>query len=197
MMRSAFLARLRDDVRGSPIAEFAVVAPTMMLLIMASMDLAYSSYVTSVLEGEIQKASRDSGMEGSTDRLDAIEAKAENQVRIIVKNATFSPLRKSYTSYLTAKPERFTDTNGNGQRDAGECFDDVNANDQWDSDPGNTGQGGANDVAAYTMKMSFPRLFPLAGMIGLPSTETITVKTYLRNQPYNAQNIPTVKNICT
>jgi len=192
-----FLARLRDDVRGSPIAEFAVVAPTMLLLIMASMDLAYSSYVTSVLEGEIQKASRDSGMEGSGEQLAAIQAKAENQVRIIVRNATFTPLRKSYTSYLTAKPERFTDTNSNGQRDAGECFDDVNANSQWDSDPGNDGQGGPNDVAAYTMQMSFPRLFPLAGMIGLSSTETITVKTYLRNQPYNAQNVPTVKTLCT
>ena len=197
MMRPSFLARLRDDARGSPIAEFAVVAPTMLLLIMASMDLAYSSYATSVLEGEIQKASRDSGMEGSGDKLTAIQDKAENQVRLIVKNATFTPLRKSYTSYLTAKPERFTDSNGNGQRDPGECFDDVNANGQWDSDPGNDGQGGANDVAAYTMKMTFPRLFPLAGMIGLPSTETITVKTYLRNQPYNAQNVPTVKTLCT
>jgi hypothetical protein len=197
MTGAGFLARLREDIRGSPIAEFAVVAPTMMLLIMASMDLAYSSYVTSVLEGEIQKASRDSGMEGSGDKLAAIQTKAENQVRIIVKNATFTPLRKSYTSYLTDKPERFTDTNSNGQRDAGECFDDVNANGQWDSDPGNDGQGGPNDVAAYTMKMTFPRLFPLAGMIGLSSTETITVKTYLRNQPYNAQNIPTVKTLCT
>lgn len=197
MTGPSLLARLGDDTRGSPIAEFAVVAPTMLLLIMASMDLAYSSYVTSVLEGEVQKASRDSGMEGSSGKLAAIQTKAENQVRLIVKNATFSPLRKSYTSYLTAKPERFTDTNGNGQRDAGECFDDVNANGQWDSDPGNEGQGGANDVTAYTMQISFPRLFPLAGMIGLSPTETITVKTYLRNQPYNAQNIPTVKTICT
>ena len=197
MTRASFFARLRDDARGSPIAEFAVVAPTMMLLIMASMDLAYSSYVTSVLEGEIQKASRDSGMEGSANKLAAIETKAENQVRIIVKNATFTPLRKSYTSYLTDKPERFTDTNNNGKRDAGECFDDVNGNSQWDADPGNDGQGGANDVAAYTMKMTFPRLFPLAGMIGLSPTETITVKTFLRNQPYNAQNVPTVKTLCT
>jgi Flp pilus assembly protein TadG len=196
MMGLSLLARLRDDQRGSPIAEFAVVAPTMMLLIMGSMDLAYSSYVTSVLEGEIQKASRDSGLEGSGDKLAAIQTKAENQVKILVKNATFTPLRKSYTSYLSVKPERFTDKNGNGQYDAGECFDDVNANRQWDSDPGNNGQGGANDVAAYTMKMSFPRLFPLAGMIGLSSTETITVKTYLRNQPYKSQNVPTVESIC-
>ncbi|MFD1612889.1 TadE/TadG family type IV pilus assembly protein [Sphingomonas tabacisoli] len=197
MIRTRFAARLLHDNRGSPIAEFAVVAPTMLLLIMGAMDLSYRSYATSLLEGEIQKAARDSGMENQSDKLDAIETKVKNQVRLVVKAATFTPLRRSYTSYLTDKPERFTDTNGNGQRDAGECFDDVNGNGQWDSDPGNAGQGGANDVAAYTMTMSYPRLFPMAAMLGWSSTQTITVKTFLRNQPYATQNVPVVKNLCT
>lgn len=196
-MRTAFLQRLRRDERGSPIAEFAVVAPTMFLLLMASMDLAYRSYTTSLLEGELQKAARDSGMENQQDQLDAIEAKVKKQVQLVVKNATFSPLRRSYTSYLNNKPERFTDTNNNGSRDAGECYDDVNANGTWDTDPGNVGQGGANDIAAYTMTLSYPRLFPMYGLLGWPSTETITVKTFLRNQPYAAQNIPVVKQVCT
>lgn len=197
MMRLSFLQRLRRDERGSPIAEFAVVAPTMFLLLMASMDLAYRSYTTSLLEGELQKAARDSGMENQQDNLDAIEAKVKKQVQLVVKNATFTPLRKSYTSYLNNKPERFTDTNGNGIRDTGECYDDVNANGQWDSDPGNAGQGGANDIAAYTMTLTYPRLFPMYGLLGWPSTETITVKTFLRNQPYAAQNVPVVKQRCT
>jgi hypothetical protein len=136
-------------------------------------------------------------MEGSLDRLDAIEAKVKTQVQLVVKNATFTPLRRSYTSYLADKPERFTDTNNNGSRDPGECFDDINANGQWDSDPGNNGQGGANDVAAYTMTLTYPRLFPMAGMLGWPATETITAKTFLRNQPYNTQNVPVVKTLCT
>ena len=197
MRALALLGRLRQESRGSTIAEFAVVAPTMLVLIMGSMDLAYRGYATSVLEGEIQKAARDSGMEGGADRIAAIETKVKNQVKVVVKNANFSPLRSSYTSYLTAKPERFSDTNGNNRRDAGECFDDVNANAQWDVDPGNVGQGGANDVTAYSMTMSFPRLFPLAGMLGWPADETIVVKTYLRNQPFNAQNVPVVRNLCT
>jgi Flp pilus assembly protein TadG len=197
MIRGALVRQLVRDQRGSPIAEFAVVAPTMLLLIMGSMDLAYRSYATSLLEGEIQKAARDSGMENQSDKLDAIETKVKNQVRLVVKAATFTPLRRNYTSYLTDKPERFTDTNNNGQRDAGECFDDVNANGQWDSDPGNSGQGGANDVAAYTMTMSYPRLFPLASMLGWSSTQTVTAKTFLRNQPYNTQNVPVVKTLCT
>lgn len=197
MMRRFLRARLARDDRGSTIVEFAVLAPTMFVLIMASMDLAHRAYATSILEGEMQKAARDSGMEGSADKLSAIEAKVTSQVKIIVKNATFSPLRRNYTSYLVDKPERFTDTNNNGQRDAGECFDDVNANSQWDADPGNDGQGGANDVSAYSMTMTFPRLFPMAGMLGWPATQTIVARTYLKNQPYNTQTVPTVKSICT
>lgn len=197
MIWPAFLERLRRDERGSPIAEFAVVAPTMFLLLMASMDLSYRSYTTSLLEGELQKAARDSGMENQQANIDVIEAKVKKQVQLVVKNATFSPLRRSYTSYLNNKPERFTDTNGNGIRDTGECYDDVNANGQWDTDPGNNGQGGANDVAAYSMTLTYPRLFPMYGLLGWPSTETITVRTFLRNQPYAAQNIPVVKQICT
>lgn len=196
-MRPRFLGRLREDRRGSTIVEFAVVAPTILVLIMGSMDLAYRGYATSLLEGELQKAARDAGMEGGNQKLDQIETKVKNQVKVIVKNASFSPVRASYTSYLTAKPERFTDSNGNNQRDAGECFDDVNANSSWDADPGNAGQGGANDVTAYSMTMSYPRLFPMYGLLGWPKDEVIAVKTYLRNQPYGTQNVPVVKTVCS
>ena len=197
MIRGCSFPRFCRDERGSSIVEFAVVAPTMLVLIMGAMDLSYRAYATSILEGEIQKAARDSGMEGGTAKIATIEQKVKDRVGVIVKNATFAPLRASYTSYLTVKPERFTDTNGNNQRDAGECFDDVNANQSWDSDPGNAGQGGANDVTAFSMAMTYRRLFPMFGLLGWSPNETVTVKTYLRNQPYGAQNIPTVKTICS
>lgn len=198
MTALSFLRRLRDDDRGTYIVEFAVLAPALLVMLMGSMDLAYRAYVISVLEGELQKAGRDSGMEGQDQaKLNAIENKVKDRVRLVVKYATFSQIRKSYTSYLTDKPERFTDTNANGQRDAGECFDDVNANGQWDSDPGNDGQGGANDVAVYSMAVSFPRLFPMYGLLGWSQTETVTVRTYFRNQPYATQNVPVVKTLCT
>ncbi|HYZ48292.1 MAG TPA: TadE family protein [Sphingomonas sp.] len=179
-------------------AEFAVLAPTMLLLIMGSMDLAYRGFVTSVLEGEMQKAARDSGLEDQNpDKLATIEAKVKTQVGRVVKNASFGQLRKSYTSYLNAKPERFTDSNNNGQRDAGECFDDVNANGQWDPDPGRDGQGGANDVTVYSMTLTYPRLFPMYRMLGWPQNEVITARTYLKNQPYKTQTAPVVNTICT
>lgn len=196
MTGSRLSAALRRDQRGSTIVEFALVVPTILVLLMGAMDLAYRGYATSVLEGELQKAARDAGMEGGNQRLGQIETKVKDQVKVIVKNATFSPVRASYTSYLTAKPERFTDSNNNNLRDSNECFDDVNGNASWDADPGNAGQGGANDVTAYSMTMTFPRIFPMYGLLGWPKNEVITVKTFLRNQPYGAQNVPVVKTVC-
>jgi hypothetical protein len=197
MTRPSLLSRLRRDERGTYTVEFAMITPTLLLLIMGASDLAYRGYATSVLEGEIQKAARDASMEGGAGNLSVIEQKVKDRVGVVVKNATFSPIRRSYTSYLNDKPERYTDSNNNGQRDAGECYDDINANNQWDSDPGNVGQGGANDVAAYSMTMTYRRLFPMYGLLGWSPDEVITVRTFLRNQPYATQNVPQVRTLCT
>lgn len=188
---------LARDTRGSTIVEFAVLAPTLLLLLLAGMELAYQSYLTSLLEGEVQKAARDSAIQGGAEATATIDAAVQRQVEVVVKNATFSSQRMSYTSFLAAKPERFTDTNNNNLRDAGECFDDVNGNRMWDADPGRSGQGGANDVTLYRMTMTYPRIFPLAGMLGLANVNTITVQTAMKNQPYASQNMPALATICT
>lgn len=83
-------------------------------------------------------------------------------------------------------------------RDPGECFDDVNGNKQWDADPGRVqSQGGANDVTRYTMTVTYPRLFPVSGLLGLPPTQTITSETLLKNQPYKTQVVQPIESICT
>lgn len=191
------LSSLRRDARGTTIVEFAVLAPTLLLLLLAGMELAYQSYLTSILEGEVQKAARDSAIQGGAEATATIDAAVQRQVETVVRNATFSSQRLNYASFLTAKPERFTDLNSNNIRDPGECFDDVNGNRMWDSDPGRTGQGGANDVTLYRMTMTYPRIFPLAGMLGLSNVNSITVQTALKNQPYASQNVTPTAPICT
>ena len=91
----------------------------------------------------------------------------------------------------------YTDTNGNGKYDKGECFEDVNGNGVWDSDMGEGGQGGADDAVLYTMTVSYNRLFPMAKMLGWSATQTITASTVLRNQPYGTQSTSTPQTICT
>ena len=196
-MIAHLLARLRRDRRGATIIEFAIVAPVMMLLMMGLGDLLYQVYAQSVLNGAVQKAARDSGIEGGAANISTIDGTVQTIARQIAPAATFVPTRKSYDSFAEVAPEPFTDTNGNGVRNAGECFTDMNGNGSWDADPGSTGQGGASAVTLYTMTMTYPRLFPVAGLFGWPATQTISATTLLKNQPYATQVTTASTTICT
>lgn len=191
------LRRLRRDVRGSTIIEFAIITPVMALMMMGLGDLLYQLYAQSVLNGAVQKAARDSGIEGGATNTTAIDAIVQALVKRIAKNASFVSTRKSYDSFSEVSPEPFTDTNGNGLRDAGECFTDENSNGSWDADPGIAGQGGASAVTLYTMTVTYPRLFPVAKLFGWSSTQTISSATLLKNQPYATQSVNTNVTVCT
>jgi hypothetical protein len=109
---------------------------------------------------------------------------------------TYCSKRLSYASFGAVGPERFDDDNGNNQRDPGECYTDVNGNGQWDAEPGAAGQGGANDVTLYSMQITYPRLFPVAKLLGVTATQTIAVQTLLKNQPYATQAAATATRLC-
>jgi len=189
-------ALLRDQ-RGGPVAEFAMVLPAALLLVLGMGDLAYQAYLESILTGAVQKAGRDSTIQGAATQTDQIDQKVINAVKSAAPRATFVSSRENYDNYSEIGPEPFTDTNHNGVRDKGECYSDVNANGQWDSDPGQSGQGGASDVTYYKMKATFPRLFPFAWLVGWSQSVTITASTILKNQPYATQTVNTVTTICT
>ena len=193
------LGSFRRDARGTTIVEFAVIAPVMLMLIMGMCDLSYRGYMQSVLSGAIQKAGRDSTIEGSgtVSAGQTIDQIVMKPVRAIAKGATYVSTRKSYSTFGAIAPEPFQDNNGNGVYDAAsECFTDVNGNNTWDADPGLTGQGGASDVVVYNIDVTYPRLFPLSGLIGLPPTQTISGSTVLKNQPYKEQNAYTPTLVC-
>lgn len=203
MSNVLILRRLRGrfgaDRRGVTAIEFAMILPVMLAMIMGLGELMYQVYTQSILEGAIQKAGRDSAIQGGADNAATIDQTVLNMVKTVAPGASFAatPTRKSYVTFASAKPEPFTDTNGNGVRDPKECFDDVNGNGSYDTDPGSAGQGGANDVTLYTVKISYPRLFPVGSFFGGSSTQTIVAKTFLKNQPYASQTVVAVKNLCT
>ena len=58
------LRRLGRDRRGVTIVEFAMVAPVLSLLMMGLGDMLYQMYVKEMLTGSVQKAARDSGIQG-------------------------------------------------------------------------------------------------------------------------------------
>ncbi len=189
---------LARDRRGVTVIEFALILPVMLVLMMGMMEIAYQAYVQSVITGAVQKAGRDSGIQGATPA--TIDAKVLSQVRAVAPSAAFasgSPTRLSYTNFSQVAPEPFVDTNGNGVRNAGECFTDINGNGQWDADAGRSGQGGANDVTVYTAQVTYNRLFPVVKLLGWAGTATLSATTTLMNQPYASQNVPSPATVCT
>lgn len=190
-------AVVRDE-SAVTIVEFGIVAPVMLLMLMGFFDLAHTEYARSVLQGAMQLAARSSTLESGLTDDSSIDAAVESQVQRVVGNkATFTVSRLSYSDFSNVgKAEPYTDTNGNGQYDQGECFEDDNGNGVWDSDMGVSGQGGADDAVLYTMTVSYKRMFPMAGLLGWSSQQVISASTVLRNQPYSSQNTSTPKTIC-
>ncbi|RUN75273.1 pilus assembly protein [Sphingomonas sp. TF3] len=189
--------RLTRDRRGATAIEFTILAPVMLLLMTGLGDLTYQVYVQSVLNGAVQKAARDSGIEGGAANGATIDAAVQSIVQQVAPRATFVSTRKSYDSFSEVAPEPFTDSNHNGVRDPGECFTDENGNGSWDADPGVSGQGSASAVTLYTMTASYPRVFPVAGLLGWSSSTTISASTLLKNQPYATQTTNANVTICT
>lgn len=186
--------RLRRDARGTTVIEFAVVCPIAMMTVIALADLGYQIYATSTLAGEVQKAARDTTLEGSDDRLEAIDDKVREAVRRIAKDGTFEITRQSYTTFSdVGREERYTDIDGDNEYDEGECFEDENANGQWDPDVGRDGVGGPDDVVLYNVKVTYPRIFPMASLLGWSETQMIEATTTLKNQPYGEQEVPEVE----
>ena len=195
---TARLAALRSNARGATVIEFAIVLPMMLLAIMALMDLGYQVYVQSVLTGAVQRAGRDSTIETNISGTSAIDAKVLSLVQSAAPMATFAspPSRQNFASFQQVNhtgPEPLVDTNRNGVRDPGECFDDLNGNGVWDNqttaDTGSSGTGGASDVVAYTVTINYTRLFPLSAFLGGGSnTVRLTSTTILRNQPFASQS---------
>jgi Flp pilus assembly protein TadG len=195
MLRSPFVAG-RDD-RGATIVEFALILPVMLTLIMGLGELTYQGYVQSVLTGAMQKAGRDSAIQGASSSV--IDAQVLVTVQRVAGRATLSPapVRKSYSQFGYINGEPFTDTADttskwhDGICDNSEPFLDTNGNGIWDADVSTGGQGGANDVTVYTVSITYPRLFPVASWFGWSSTEKLTATTVLKNQPYATQTVAT------
>ncbi|VXC95249.1 TadE/TadG family type IV pilus assembly protein [Sphingomonas sp. AX6] len=195
-------SRLKGDERGITIVEFAVVAPVMLLLLMGSMDLAHTLYMRATLQGIMQKAARDASLEAgaAVPRQTVIDGIVSDQVEKLAASAVVTFDRRFYRTFSeasTARAEEWTDTNNDGTCNDGEPYTDQNSNMSWDRDGSNTGQGGAKDTALYTATVEYPRLFPMAGMIGMSDTVRVRATTVLRNQPYADQGsyaTPVVRN---
>lgn len=186
------IRHLRSDEDGLSAVEFALIAPVLCVLLLGAMDMAHALYMTSVVQGSLQKAGRDASLETGTEnaRQQEIDDAVTTQVKKLATNANVVLTRRYYTNFTKANAaigETFTDTNGNGVCDAGEPYQDTNNNSTRDADGGDAGQGGAKDTVVYTATVTYGRLFPMSSLIGLSPNMTINATTVLANQPYGEQ----------
>ncbi len=197
------IGMLRRDERGATLIEFAFVAPVFCLLLVGAIDVGHTLYMRAVLQGVVQKAARDSGLEDGS--AIATQTSIDDKIRASVldlhKNANVAISRRFYRTFekaAAAQAETFTDTNVNGTCDAGEPYEDANNNNTWDADGGDAGQGGAKDSVVYTADVTYPRIIPLHNFIpAFSDTVEVAATTVLTNQPYGDQNQyapPTVRN---
>lgn len=187
----------RED--GASVMEFGLIAPVAMLMILGTMDIGHSYYVRAALDGAMQTAARSSSLEGSSTvtAQELVDIRVKDAVRTLAPNATITATRRYYKTFSEAALARRetvvedpNQPNGtNGACDAGESFIDVNDNDRWDIDGGADGQGGAKDIVIIKFKVSYPRLFPMANMLGLPANVELESNSILANQPYGEQSV--------
>jgi Flp pilus assembly protein TadG len=184
-----FLARLIGDTRAAALTEFAITAPVFLMTMMAIFDFSMLLYAKSVLSGAVNRAARDSSLELNNSSQSALDAAVTAQVRTVFQDGTLAYSRRAFDSFDDVdKPEQLTDSNGNGTRDAGECFTDTNGNGSWDTLRGSNGQGTGDEVVQYTATLTINRLFPGWKMLGQPQSSVIRATTILRNQPFAANN---------
>lgn len=192
------LRALSADRSGVTIVEFALVAPVLLMIIIAIFDLGHMMYTKSLLIGSIQKTARDSSLDGASTQEAVLDAKVSNVVRAIAPDATLQFRRRAFTDFgEIGRPEDFTDIDQDGTCDNGEPYEDANGNGKWDAQAeGKAGFGGARDAVLYTVTVTYSRIFPAFAMIGGARTATVKAETVLRNQPYGprAESTPSIGN---
>ncbi len=194
---SARLRRLPADREGAALVEFGLIMPVMLMMVFGALEFGINVYMRSVLEGTMLQAGRNSSLQTGASNQTSIDQMVTTQIKNVMPSATVTFDRDNYPSYSRVnKPEDFTDSNSNGQYDAGECFQDINSNNRWDADLARDGLGGANDIVEFTATVSYPSFIPAGRALGLSPTTSITAKTILKNQPFATQPGWGARQVC-
>jgi Flp pilus assembly protein TadG len=188
--RRPLLRRLLGDRSGATLTEFGFVAPVLCLMIMGIFDMAHSQYTNSLVHGVLQKAGRDLTLEGAGANQATIDETVRQQVLNVVPSTSTIEFEKlSHFDFSDiGEAEEYADDNNDGVCNDGEVFVDANGNGQWDANRGRDGIGGARDAVLYTAVVTYPRLFPMYGLAGMPQEVTLRASTVLRNQPFDEQD---------
>ncbi|MFC0204796.1 TadE/TadG family type IV pilus assembly protein [Novosphingobium soli] len=178
--------RLRRERRAVTAVEFAVAAPVLLVLLLGIYDMGHTAYLGAVLHGAVQQAGRSDALETSDTA--AADAYVTRIVRGVAPGAKVTATRVSYYDFADVeRSEAWNDNNNNGICDKGESYTDENKNGHWDEDIGKSGNGGANDVVLYTVKVTYKPVFSVPFTTLTDGERTMTASAVKKNQPYALQ----------
>lgn len=189
--------RFRLDQRGVSATEFALIAPVFLTLLIGILDVGQMGYGNAVLNGAVQKAARDSALEGAN--TDAADAVVKQIVDPVFPKATYTSRRISYYDFADiGRPERWNDGNNNGTCDNNEGYVDENGNGDWDADIGVDGNGGANDVVVYSVTATYEPVFKVPFIPARWNERSVTGSAVKKNQPFaDQQEYGSTAGTCT
>lgn len=194
-LRNAF-TRLRHDARGAALPEFGFVAVPLLLFMVGTFDLGYQAYVRSVVAGQLDQSSRLISVQ--TANFTDVESKMVDQIKRVAGRANVDVQKQSFNAYsrINASEKLTNDVGNNGYiAGTGDCYEDLNRNNQWDASAGRANDGGgADDIVLYTVTVTYPRIVPLQNFLpGLGPNVTIVSKAMVRRQPFDTQPSPPVR----
>lgn len=190
----AILARLKRDRRGAAVVEFAFMLAPMMLMLLGGIEMGYLAYSKTVLEGAIKEASR----MAATGQHSADEITAEVRARLGRIGADGDHVEivtRAYGSFEDVhKPEPLTSDVEplGGTPGVGDCYIDLNGDEEWSEDASEAGLGASEDIVYFEVTASYPVLFNF--MEGLMDAEegrkTLTANTTIKNEPFGEEREP-------
>jgi len=187
------LRRFRRCRKGTAAIEFALLLPVLMMFTFGILEISLCMASNVTLEGGLKQASRygitsqDPGtldpatlaqvptaFRSSDTRTQEIMAILNQHTLDLIDLNSATISTQVFDSFSAAKNgEPYTDTNLNGQYDAGESFSDTNCNGVRDG-PGASGAGvgAAGNIVVYTVNYNWEIMTPIVGkFLGRPDPQ--------------------------
>ena len=181
------LKALRRNNEGVTAVEFALIAPVLLLMVMGTTEVGLMMFAQNVMEGSAFSGSRTGKTGYVADGLtqeETIVQTINERAGVLMDTDNISVTSLTYSEFGdVGQPEPFVDTNGNGVRDYGENYTDVNGDGEYSDDMGIAGFGTGQEITMYTITYDWPIFSPLLQPI-MGETKTLTAVTVVKNEPY-------------
>jgi Flp pilus assembly pilin Flp len=188
--RRALLARALNAESGMTAVEFALLAPTMLLLLFGIVEFCLVMMVTNMMENATNLSSRlgKTGFsEAGLSREATIRAAVVERLGDLIEPEHLTIDAKFYNQFdQIDQGEPWNDANGNGVPETGE-YTDINGNGSYDSDLGSAGYGGAEDIVVYRVEYPWPIITPIMReFLGNANGDfVVSAHAVVRNEPYD------------